>query len=266
MNISGINNTISGMAMYKNVKVTEIDKTSSIKIVSDDPILSLSKEARDSMEFYKKTVTSKIGSSIVGGYVESENLKLEYEVRKSMEEQGFDVDEDYGKGYDENKNKLLKEMTADVHRMFHSGKDYYDKNGTFAGITNEDISKKTTSIEFKDLEILESVEKEISKLNKGEFATEAEYYDAVLEKIYDSDLSDKAKRSIGGYVEHLKTESLKGIELSKEDGESIQKIKEKVVLIKEEIAKKNKDNKDINWKKVLRLNKELSQIYLKYTK
>ena len=148
--------------------------------------------------------------------------------------------------------------------MRKAGIGYYTEHGTFSGITNEKLSQKTTSIEYRDLEVLVSVEAELQKINKGEFDTEAEYYDALMETIYESDLSDKAKNSIGGYIEKLKEKSLDKELLSGKDRRSAKEIEKTLEGIKHSLSKDNKNDKVIDWKEILRLNKALTQIYTKY--
>lgn len=188
------------------------------------------------------------------------NFRTKFLMRGMLEESSLNKNK---QEKDEEKRKLLSSMSVDMFKMEAVAQKYYEKHGTLDGITSEELSQGTTAIEYKDMALFEEVSKELKEIDRGEFKSDLEYYDAVLGKLFDSNLSDKAKKSIGGYVEHLKKESVKEVELSEEDSLSVQEIEKKLARIKENM---NQDSTKINWDEILELNKKFTNIYSNYIK
>ncbi len=228
------------------------------RIIKDS--LSISKSSRDITKFYIKLNRSEIVKDIQHKGAEQRTIKLEYQVKNLYEKQEIDCQNDTKHDYDETKYEFYLELDDDIKEMVRAAIEYYDNNGSFAGIKNEDISKQTKAIEYDDLKVLVSLKKEINGIDKSQFSTEGEYYDTLLEKIDESHLSEKAKKSIGGYIKYLDLESKKMAELSPEEIEKEQaSIKESIEREKKEAEKM----KEMRRKEVLKLCEEFKRMYKK---
>ena len=252
-------NTIASL----NVAGVKVNDASELKYASE-PTFTISKAGLDIMEFSKSLYDSEVVKEIESTYQEQSEIKLKHEIQKMYEEQGIECPDDTEYNYDESKYSFYAQMSEDIHMMLGAAIAYYKENGSFAGMTSEDISKETKAIEYKDLGLLVELKGEIDRIDKEEFVTEADYYDRLIEKIDKSNLSYKAKESIGGYLEHLKRESQKGPEIIIKNKLSPEEIEKQLAIIKEEMEsykQRIEDSKEIHRKQVDKINKELLKMY-----
>ncbi len=257
--------------LMTTLKVAGIDPSKQSKFetvfetVSEDSLI-LSKAAQDIKKFCQEFGESEIVQDIRATLSEQDKIKQKYEIQKWYEEQGIECPDSTEYNYDKTKHAFYSELNDDLMKMVGGAVEYYKKNGSFIGMTSEDISKETTAIEYKDLGILVDLKEEMGRIDKDDFITTDKYYEALLEKIDKSDLSDKAKKSIGGYIKHLQRESKKIPELHKKKELSPEEIEKELARIREAMERENEEaakRKEIHQKEVLKLNKELTKMYMK---